>query len=230
MSGAGEAYPGESRAALRDGGGLFVTFEGGEGAGKSTQIRHLAQALAEAGHRVTLTREPGGTPLAEAIRALLLGPDNAAGDPWTQLLLFAAARRENIRAVIAPALARGEIVLCDRFADSTRAYQGGRLPDAAIETAIALATGGLAPDLTLLLDLPPEAGLARAPARRRGAAGDPFEAADLAFHAAVRSRFLAIAAREPDRVLVFDGTEPEADLAARIGAALATRLAAAAPA
>jgi dTMP kinase len=202
--------------------GLFVTFEGGEGAGKSTQIRYLASAFSDEGHAVTITREPGGTPLAESIRALLLGP-GASEDVLVQALLFAAARRENIRAVIAPALARGEIVLCDRFTDSTRAYQGGRVPEAALEQTIAIATGGLAPDLTVLIDLPPAIGLARAGRRRGAGASDAFEAADLAFHEGVRARFLALAAREPGRFLVVDGTLPEPEVARIIREGLEAR-------
>jgi dTMP kinase len=203
--------------------GYFVTFEGGEGAGKSTQIRHLAARLEAQGERVTLTREPGGTPLAEAIRALLLGPE-ASGDALTQALLFAAARRDHVRGVIEPVLAAGHIVLCDRFSDSTRAYQGGRLSAAELDTTLALATGGLAPDLTLLLDLAPEAGLVRA--RSRGGSGDPFEDADRAFHEAVRARFLTLAKAEPGRIAVFDAALAEAVLAERIAALVRGRLAA----
>ncbi len=201
--------------------GLFITFEGGEGAGKSTQIRRLAADLEAAGHAVTVTREPGGTPLAEAIRALLLGPA-ASTDAMTQALLFAAARREHIRGVIDPALAEGGIVLCDRFADSTRAYQGGRLPAEALETTITLATGGLEPDLTLLLDLPPETGLARV--RRRGAAADTFEQADLEFHADVRERFLTLSEENPLRFAVIDARADEQGVAAAIREALMVHL------
>ncbi len=200
--------------------GVFVTFEGGEGAGKSTQIRHLARWLAERGIETAVTREPGGTPLAEAVRGVLLG---GAGTPdaVTQTLLFAAARRDNVLNVIRPALAAGHAVLCDRFADSTRAYQGGKLPDADIEATIRLATDGLAPDLTLLLDLPPEVGLARA--RRRGTA-DRFENDNLSFHEGVRGRFLALAKAEPARVAVLDGTLPEDELAVTITRIVEERL------
>lgn len=202
--------------------GLFLTFEGGEGAGKSTQIRRLAAALEAEGHRVVVTREPGGTPLAEAIRGLILGAA-ASGDAMTEALLFAAARREHIRALIEPALAAGAIVLCDRFADSTRAYQGGRLPAAALEATIGLATGGLAPDLTLLLDLPPETGLARA--RGRGGVADTFERADLTFHAEVRARFLALAGAEPGRIAVIDASAAADAVAGAIRHVVAARLA-----
>ena len=201
--------------------GLFITFEGGEGAGKSTQIRHLARWFAERGRQTTVTREPGGTPLAEAVRGVLLG---GAGTPdaVTQTLLFAAARRDNVLNVIRPAMAAGQVVLCDRFADSTRAYQGGKLPDADIEATIRLATDGLAPDLTLLLDLPPEIGLSRA--RRRGTAADRFENDELAFHEGVRARFLALAKAEPARFAVMDGAMAEEALAAAIAAVVESRL------
>lgn len=204
--------------------GAFITFEGGEGAGKSTQIRRLAEWFEARGIGVTRTREPGGTPLAEAIRALILGRAPGHDDALTEALLFAAARRENIRAVIAPALAAGGVVLCDRFTDSTRAYQGGRLPAAMIEASITLATGGLSPDLTILIDLPPAEGLARARARRGALAGDAYESADLAFHEAVRERFRALAAGEPKRFLVVDGAAREEDVASAIATGLAARL------
>jgi len=203
---------------------VFITFEGGEGAGKSTQIRRLAAALEALGHTVIVTREPGGTPLAEAIRALILGP-GASGDAMTQALLFAAARREHVRALIEPALAAGTIVLCDRFADSTRAYQGGRLPPSALDATISLATGDLVPDVTLLLDLLPEVGLARARARGRGGDADTFERADLAFHAEVRARFLALAKDEPGRIAVIDAGKGETDVAEAIRCVVDARLA-----
>ncbi len=145
--------------------GLFITFEGGEGAGKSTQILHLAQALRASGQDVLTTREPGGTPLGERLRALLLARDYMP-DALTQTLLFAAARADHVHQVIRPALARGVHVLCDRFSDSTLAYQGGAVSEAVLAQSIALATGGLAPDITFLLDLPPQIGLARAKMRR----------------------------------------------------------------
>lgn len=201
--------------------GLFITFEGGEGAGKSTQIRHLARWFTERGRETTVTREPGGTPLAEAVRSVLLG---GAGTPdaVTQTLLFAAARRDNVLNVIRPALLDGQVVLCDRFADSTRAYQGGKLPDGDIETTIRLATDGIEPDLTLLLDLPPETGLARA--RRRGGTADRFESDELAFHEGVRARFLKLAGAHPERIVVLDGTMAEDALAAALAAIVEARL------
>lgn len=193
--------------------GFFITFEGGEGAGKSTQVALLATALRAAGHEVVVTREPGGTALAEAIRGLLLNAE-APPEAMTQALLFAAARHDHISRVIRPAMRAGKIVLCDRFTDSTRAYQGEALAEDAIEATILLATTGLVPDLTLLLDMPPEAGLARA--RKRGAAGDAFERADLGFHERVRARFLALAKREPDRFAVLDASQPVEALAVEI--------------
>lgn len=197
--------------------GLFITFEGGEGAGKSTQIRRLAADIEATGRKVVVTREPGGTPLAEAIRALLLG-HGGTPDAMVQALLFAAARRDHVARIIEPALAEGAVVLCDRFTDSTRAYQGGRIPDADLETTIRLATGGIEPDLTLLLDLPPEAGLARA--RGRGAAPDAFERADLDFHADVRERFLTLSEENPVRFAVIDARGSEMAVAGAIREAL----------
>lgn len=186
--------------------GLLITFEGGEGAGKSTQVRRLAAELLVAGREVVVTREPGGTPYAEAIRTVLLSTQ-ATGDALTEALLFAAARREHIRALIAPALEAGKVVLCDRFTDSTRAYQGGRLPEATIEGIIALATAGLTPDLTLLLDIAPEKGMARAKAR--GNSADAFEREGLKFHEDVRERFLELSEADPLRFAVIDASAGE---------------------
>jgi dTMP kinase len=186
--------------------GILITFEGGEGAGKSTQIRRMAGELLAAGRDVIVTREPGGTPYAEDIRKVLLS-SAATGDALTEALLFAAARREHIRALIEPALAAGKVVLCDRFIDSTRAYQGGRLPDATIEGIIALATAGLTPDLTVLLDIAPEKGLARAKARGQGV--DAFEREGLKFHEDVRERFLELSEAEPLRIAVVDAGASE---------------------
>jgi dTMP kinase len=197
--------------------GLFITFEGGEGAGKSTQIQHLARYLSQTGISACTTREPGGSPLAEAIREVLLSQKAASCDAITQALLFAAARRDHCLQTIRLALARGEIVLCDRFADSTRAYQGtgDALAPHDLEQLIALATDHLVPDLTILLDLDPHIGLARAKKRRSGPV-DPFEQADLAFHHAVRARFLALAKAEPARFVLLDAGLPELALAAAI--------------
>ncbi|WP_299017053.1 dTMP kinase [uncultured Caulobacter sp.] len=183
--------------------GFFISFEGGEGAGKSTQIRRLADRLQAAGHDVVVTREPGGSPGAEAIRELLV---NGAADRWspvTETLLMYAARRDHVERVIRPALSRGAIVLCDRFADSTRAYQGagGDAPASLIASLEDHVLGGTIPDLTLILDLPAEVGLQRAEARG-GAAR--FESKGLAFHERLRAGYLEIARREPDRCVVIE--------------------------
>jgi dTMP kinase len=204
--------------------GPFITFEGGEGAGKSTQLRRLADRLAAAGREVVATREPGGSPGAEAIRALLV---TGAADRWsavTETLLVNAARRDHIERVIAPALARGAVVLCDRFADSTRAYQGagGGAPEILIETLERAVLETLRPDLTLILDLPIEAGLARAAGR--GGAEARFETKGAAFHARLRTAFLAIAAAETARCVVIDAGGDEASVAAAVWSAVAPRL------
>jgi dTMP kinase len=226
---------------------MFITLEGGEGSGKSTQTLRLVQRLRAEGRAAHPTREPGGTPLADAIRVLLLHPDTtqrslaastltppatpAGGDaaepilPLTELLLLSAARTQHV-ARIRTWLAAGALVVCDRFADATRAYQGyGRGLDlAAIEAVERLATGGLRPDLTLLLDLPPAEGLAR---KRRGDAASDWNRLDgeaLPFHERVRSGYLALAAAEPARWVVLDATLPHDELARAIWEAVATRL------
>ena len=208
--------------------GRFVTVEGGEGAGKSTQIRRLAAWLDGRGIETVTTREPGGTPGAEAIRALLVTGEPDRWDAATEALLIAAARRDHAVKLIRPALARGAWVLCDRFADSTLAYQGyaGGLPPDGLAALARFTVGGLTPDLTVILDLPAEAGLARA--GRRMAAGPGaetrFEGRDLRFHEAVRDGFLDIARREPARCVVVDAAAPVDDVARRIAAAVGERL------
>jgi len=186
--------------------GRFITFEGIEGAGKSSLLRGVASALAEQGRVVCATREPGGTPLAEDIRALVLARRDASMPPTTELLLMFAASAAHVAQRIEPALARGEWVLCDRFTDASRAYQGaGRGVDAgSIEDLANIAHPGLVPDLTLLLDLPAETGLLRA--RGRGEAGDRFEDETLGFFNRVRQGYLDLAAREPHRVRVVDAS------------------------
>ncbi|HJV41595.1 dTMP kinase [Caulobacter sp.] len=183
--------------------GFFISFEGGEGAGKSTQIRRLAERLRAAGHDVVVTREPGGSPGAEAIRELLVNGSADRWSPVTETLLMYAARRDHVERVIRPALARGAVVLCDRFADSTRAYQGagGDAPATLIAALEDHVLGGTIPDLTLILDLPAEIGLTRAEARG-GAAR--FESKGLAFHERLRAGYLEIARREPERCVVID--------------------------
>ena len=206
--------------------GVFITFEGGEGAGKSTQIARLAETLRRAGGReVVTTREPGGTPRAEALRAALLEGVAKPYGPFAEALMFAAARIDHIEALIRPALARGAIVLCDRFSDSTRAYQGaaGGLDPALIASLERVTLEGLRPDLTLILDLPPESGLARARRRGEGSETDRFEAEALGFHERLRAGFRAIAEAEPERCLVIDASPDPDVVEAAIRAGLAAR-------
>ncbi|MGO8738087.1 dTMP kinase [Rhodoblastus sp.] len=199
--------------------GRFITFEGGEGAGKSTQIRRLAAALRAAHAReVVTTREPGGTPLAERLRAIILaGKARDLGD-FGEALLFSAARIDHIDRIIRPALARGAYVLCDRFADSTRAYQGARggAGENMLTTLERVTLDGVRPDLTFILDLPPEVGLARAEKRRGQGGIDRFEGEAVAFHAVLREKFLEIARAEPERCRVIDAVKPEEDVAEAI--------------
>lgn len=191
--------------------GLFVTFEGGEGSGKSTQIARLAARLRAAGHDPVITREPGGTPLAEGIRELLLDPGRRPS-PWAEAFLMEAARADLAFHVIHPALEQGRVVLCDRHADSTLAYQGaGRGLDLdALATLNAIATAGRRPDLTLLYDVDPALGLAR-----RAGSGGPLNRLDsepAEFHARVRGQFLALARAEPARFVVLDARVPPDEL------------------
>jgi dTMP kinase len=206
--------------------GRFITFEGGEGSGKSTQVRLLAERLRQAGYDVVATREPGGSVMGERIRGLLLDPD-ADLDPVTQALLFSAARRDHVVRLIEPALERGAIVLCDRFADSTRAYQqaAGAVDSAFVEAITAAAIGATSPDLTLILDIDPREGLSRARARRGGAAkADAFEASDLGFHARVREGYLSIAQSEPNRCGVIGAGRAPTIVAQDIATVVASRL------
>jgi dTMP kinase len=187
--------------------GLFVTFEGPEGGGKSTQIRRLADHLTQRGIAVVVTREPGGTALGEAVRELLLGSRHSDMLPETEALLNSAARAQHVAEVIRPALAQGKVVLCDRYLDSTLAYQGaGRgLSIDDLVTLQSFATCGLWPDLTFLLDLPVEVGLSR-----RVASGEPlnrFDADSRAFHERVREYFLNAASADPGRWRVIDATD-----------------------
>ncbi len=197
--------------------GLFITFEGVEGCGKTTQLARLRAYLEERAFPLTVTREPGGTPIAEAIRSLLLDPANTAMSAMAELLLYEAARAQHVAEVIAPALDKGQVVLCDRFADSTTAYQGAArgLPDTEVERLHALATAGVWPRLTILLDLDPEAGLRRA--RQRGRA-DRLEQESLAFHQRVRQGFMRLAEQDPERIRVLDGTGSVDEIAAAVRA------------
>ena len=195
--------------------GLFVTLEGVEGGGKSTHLPALRALLAErTGREVLVTREPGGTPLAEAVRKLLLDPAVDVS-PDAELLLMFAARADHVARLIQPAIDAGNVVLCDRFTDATYAYQGGGrgLAAARIEALERWAMGALRPDLTLLFDLPPEIGLARAGGRSRP---DRFERETRDFFARVREAYLQIARREPGRVYVIDAARPEAEVRAQI--------------
>ncbi len=184
----------------------FVTLEGGEGSGKSAQTQRLEQRLTARGLDVVATREPGGTPAGEGIRDIVLHPPGGVRlDPLAELLLFEAARAQLVATVIRPALERGAVVLCDRFIDSSLAYQGyGRGVDLnVVERLNAIATGNLRPDLTLLLDVPVEVGLAR---RRREGGLNSLDGEDIAFHERVRQGYLALARREPGRWRVIDAT------------------------
>jgi dTMP kinase len=187
--------------------GLFITLEGGEGAGKSTQIDHLRRWFADQGRDVLVTRQPGGTPLAEEIRDLLLHRPDQPVHELTELLLMFAARAQFLAEQVRPALEEGMVVLCDRFTDSTYAYQGGGrgMPRESIDVLAELVHGDLEPDLTLLLDLPVSQGMARAADRSRA---DRIEQEDLAFFERVRQAFLEQAAREPGRIAVIDAARP----------------------
>jgi dTMP kinase len=206
--------------------GRFITFEGGEGAGKSVQAKRLEEKLKSLGLEVVRTREPGGSPQAEALREAILSGFAAQFGAEGEALLFGAARIDHLDKTILPALARGAWVVCDRFADSTRAYQGvaGNLPPAYVARLEQVVVGPNGPDLTLVLDLPAEAGLKRA-ARRRGKGGaDRFEAEALAFHRTLRRAFLDIAAAEPQRCAVIDALKSPKDVAAAVWAVVEARL------
>lgn len=205
--------------------GFFITLEGGEGAGKSTQIQSLAHALRAAGHDVVVTREPGGSPGAEAIRSLILTGRHGFS-ALTEALLFSAARVDHLEKTIRPALARGAIVLCDRFADSTRAYQGasGGADHAILDALETIAVGHTKPDLTLILDLPAEDGLRRAALRRGKDQADRFESEALGFHEKLRKGFLTIAQEEPQRCVVIDASRSVDNIAQDIHAIVSDRL------
>ncbi len=208
----------------------FITFEGGDGSGKSTQARRLAEHLGQSGREVVLTREPGGSPLAERLRQLILDPATPRHSPLAEALMFSAARADHLDATIRPALARGAWVISDRFADSTRVYQGlaGGLASETVDILERLVVGDTAPDLTLLLDIDPVVGLARVDRRRAGsdgadAASDGFEARETEFHQRLRAGFLALARAAPQRIVVLDATLPPFDLSDKIRAIVAQR-------
>lgn len=204
--------------------GRFITLEGGEGAGKSTQLRRLAETLAARGIDVLTTREPGGSQGAEEIRALLVSGDTGRWGPVTEALLHSAARRDHLERTVWPALEAGRWVVCDRFFDSTMAYQGyglglGRERIAALQ---ALALDGFRPDLTLILDIDVQTGLRRAAARAGGE--DRYERMDVGFHERLRHGFLDIAEREPERCAVIDADADLDHVQARVWNAVASRL------
>jgi dTMP kinase len=186
--------------------GKFITFEGGEGTGKSTQAAMLALRLEALGHHVQLTREPGGSPGAEIIRHVLLSGAAKPLGPDVEAMLFAAARDDHVRCTILPALESGKWVICDRFVDSTRVYQGilGQVDHRLIRGLERVAVGDLMPALNIMLDIPVEVGMARASKRRGAGKPDRFEAEDVAFHKKLREAYLAIAAEEPERCVVVD--------------------------
>ena len=208
--------------------GRFITLEGGEGAGKSVQARELARRLERLEVTVVSTREPGGSPRAEALRQIILSGEVAQYGAAAEALLFSAARIDHIDVTIEPALTRGDWVVCDRFADSTRAYQGAasRLDHAFIARLEQIVLGPTRPDLTLILDLPAEQGLARAAKRRRAsAAPDRFEGEGVAFHETLRRAFLGIAREEPERCAVIEASASEEEVADAIWNVVSRRLA-----
>lgn len=200
--------------------GLFITFEGGEGAGKSTQIRRLADLLRRRGHDVLVTREPGGSPGAEAVRHVLLSGAAEEYGVRMEAILFAAARNDHVEEVIRPALASGAIVLCDRFIDSSRVYQGvtGNLEPELVEALQRVAINGVVPHCTIILDLPAETGLQRARGRDAEAAPDRFEREELETHEKRREAYLELAAADPARCHVVKADRPEDEVAADIAA------------
>lgn len=195
--------------------GLFITFEGIDGAGKSSQLTALATLLRAQGQDVVTTREPGGAPGAEEIRRLLVEGEPDRWSAQTEILLFTAARRDHVERVISPALSEGKIVLCDRFVDSTRAYQGADDQRALVDTLHTLAIG-VTPDLTLIFDMPPDAALSRA--RARQSSEDRFEQKGLEFQRALRTRFLDLAADEPKRCRVIDADADQGTVRDRVWA------------
>jgi len=200
--------------------GKFITFEGGEGAGKSTQAAKLALRLESLGTAVLLTREPGGSPGAEIIRHVLLSGAAKPLGPEAEAMLFAAAREDHVKCAIEPALQSGKWVVCDRFADSTRVYQGtlGQVDQRLIKGLERVSIGDLLPDLTLILDLPVEAGLQRQAQRRGDAEPDRFEAENVEFHEKLRQAYLALAALEPRRCVVVDASGSKEDIARQVWA------------
>ena len=195
--------------------GRFITFEGGEGTGKTTQVSTLAMRLKTFGIGVVVTREPGGSPGAEAIRHVLLSGAAKPLGPYAEAILFAAARDDHVRQTIRPALEQSKWVICDRFTDSTRVYQGAlsNVDPRLISRLERLTVGDTRPDLTFIIDVPPKIGLERASRRRGGQGADRFESETLEFHDKLRQAYLELAEQEPERCVVIDGT-PEASVVA----------------
>jgi len=209
--------------------GYFITFEGVEGCGKTTQIKLLSELLKERGIRTVLTREPGGCPIADKIRAILLDAENKALAPLAELMLYAAARAQHVTEVISPALEAGKIVLCDRFCDATVAYQsfGRGIDREVIDTLNRHACQGVSPDLTLLVDCDPATGLERARRRIEATSGpreERFELEELAFHQRVRAGYRQLAADEPDRFMIIDGSAGIDEIFAAISARVLARI------
>jgi dTMP kinase len=205
--------------------GRFISFEGGEGSGKSTQIKTLAERLAAAKLRAIVTREPGGSPGAEVIRHLVLSGMGKLLGPEAETLLFAAARDDHVRTVIEPALKQGIWVLCDRFSDSTRVYQGslGQVSPTILNAMQRVTIGDLKPDLTVILDVPVEVGLKRAAVRRGTGVADRFEAEDIKFHQQLREAYQRIAAAEPERCVLIDASADPSVVALNVWSALRDR-------
>lgn len=205
--------------------GKFIAFEGGEGTGKSTQAKLLAAALESAGLPAVLTREPGGTAGAEAIRSLLLGPPGEGWNARAEALLFAAARSDHVEKLITPSLADGKWVVCDRFLDSSRAYQGGAggLGDQTIRTLHAIGSEGLRPDLTILIDVPAQL-VAERLAKRDAGVSDAIGGRDAAYHASVAATFLELAKDDPDSFAIIDGEGSVDTIHQRVKSAISVRL------
>jgi dTMP kinase len=216
----------EAAVQRASGRGKFISFEGGEGSGKSTQIRTLSERLDAAKLRAIVTREPGGSPGAEIIRHLVLSGMGKLLGPDAETLLFAAARDDHVRTVIEPALNQGIWVLCDRFFDSTRVYQGrlGQVPLGVLKAMQRVTIGDLKPDLTIVLDIPVEIGLQRAAARRGSDAPDRFEAEDIKFHQDLRDAYRQIAAEDPQRCVLIDANSDPDTVAARVWTVVRDRL------
>jgi dTMP kinase len=206
--------------------GKFITFEGGEGTGKSTQAAMLALKLESLGMGIKLTREPGGSPGAEIIRHVLLSGGAKPLGPDAEAILFAAARNDHVRCTILPALDAGQWVISDRFVDSTRVYQGvlGEVDARLIRALERVSVGDLRSDLTLVLDVPIEIGLQRAAGRRKGSDPDRFEAETAEFHERLRQAYLTLAAAEPERCVIIDASAPKMMVAKQIWQAVKTRL------